>query len=76
MITVEVTEDFKTGDKLVYVRVPRIDLEEIKLDDFDKAVIREPEENAADIFQSLEILARRQAQQSKPPKSISKEVSE
>lgn len=71
MITVRIEEDFSTGDKLITARVPRRDLVEIELDAFDRAVLRQPEETAADIFQSLEILARRQAEQ-KPKNEGSK----
>jgi hypothetical protein len=63
MITVDVREDFATGDKLLFVRVPRLDLQNIKLDSFDRAVINTPIQSAADVFQDLEILARRQAEQ-------------
>lgn len=63
MITVKVEEDFSTGDKLIYARVPRRDLVEIKLDALDRAVLNQPEETAADIFQSLQLLAFRQQQQ-------------
>ena len=63
MITVKVETDMMSGDRLITARVPLKDLIDIKLDDFDKAVLNQPEETAADIFQSLELLARRQAQQ-------------
>lgn len=63
MITVEITEDFQTGDKVVVARVPKADLVEIKLDPLDRAVLDTPTKTAADIFQDLEILARRQAEQ-------------
>lgn len=63
MIEVQVREDPETGDKLITARVPKVDLVELKLTDFDRAVLAQPEENAADIFQSLELLARRQSEQ-------------
>jgi hypothetical protein len=64
MIEVTVVEDPLTGDRTVTAVVPRKDLVDIKLDPFDFLVVNTPEESAADIFQSLEILARRQAEQS------------
>lgn len=63
MITVEITEDLETGDKLVKARIPKADIAEIELDRLDRAVLATPAETAADVFQDLEILARRQAEQ-------------
>jgi hypothetical protein len=59
MVEVEYTKDIKTGDIVGNFRVPAIDLREVKLDRFDRMVIDTPHESAADIFQDLEILARR-----------------
>lgn len=63
MISVKVEKDVATGDITVTAKITRKDLMEIKLDGLDRMTIESPEENAADIFQSLEILARRQLQQ-------------
>jgi hypothetical protein len=66
VITVEATENLTTKEKIFTVRVPYPDLLTIKLDKFDQAVIDSPAETAADILQSLQILAFRQLQQIKP----------
>ena len=63
MITVEYTRDIRTGAITGKFEVTAKDLRDINLDPFDKMVIGSPEESAADVFQSLELLARRQLQQ-------------
>lgn len=64
MIDVEYTSDIETGDIIGKFRVPAKDLRDVKLDRFDKMVIDTPHESAADVFQDLEILARRIQEQS------------
>lgn len=64
MVEVEYTEDIKTGDIIGNFRVPAKDLLDLKLDKFDQMVIDTPNESAADVFQDLEILARRIQEQS------------
>lgn len=59
MIDVEYTRDIETGDIIGKFRVPAKDLGEVKLDRFDQMVIDTPHESVADVFQDLEILARR-----------------
>ena len=59
MVEVEYTEDIETGDIVGKFRVPAKDLQEVKLDRLDQMVIDTPHESAADVFQDLEILARR-----------------
>lgn len=66
MITAVVNEDFMTGDKTIVVKVPKVDLVELKLDPFDRAVLDTPHENVADLFQDLELLSRRLIQQATP----------
>jgi hypothetical protein len=63
MITVEKREDLASNSDVYTVRVPRADLDAIKLDPIDKMVLGEPMENAADVLQNLQILAFRQSQQ-------------
>jgi hypothetical protein len=63
MITIEMTEDLITGDRIFKGVVPRKDLMDIQLDNFDRMVVNSPETSAADVFQTLEILARRQQEQ-------------
>lgn len=64
MIEVTISEDLQHNRKVVTAYIPYADLAEIKLDVIDRAVLLSPSETAADVFQDLEILARRQAQQS------------
>lgn len=64
MIDVEYTRDIETGDIIGKFRVPAKDLRDVKLDRFDRMVIDTPHESAADVFQDLEILARRIQEQS------------
>lgn len=59
MVEVEYTKDIKTGDIVGKFRVPAKDLRDLKLDRFDQMVIDTPHESAADVFQDLELLARR-----------------
>ena len=59
MVEVEYTEDIETGDIVGKFRIPAKDLQEVKLDRLDQMVIDTPHESAADVFQDLEILARR-----------------
>ena len=59
MVGVEYTKDIKTGDIVGKFRVPAKDLLDVKLDRFDQMVIDTPHKSAADVFQDLEILARR-----------------
>lgn len=70
MITVEHTEDMATGDRTFIVKLPRKDMVDIQLDRWDKAVINSPAETAADILQSLQILAFRQSQQVEQPNPL------
>jgi hypothetical protein len=74
MITVEHTEDMMTGDQTFVVKLPRKDLVDIKLDKFDQAVINSPVETAADILQSLQILAFRQSQQVEQPNPLEEDT--
>ena len=59
MVEVEYTEDIETGDIVGNFRVLAKDLRDLKLDRFDQMVIDTPHESAADVFQDLELLARR-----------------
>ena len=59
MVGVEYTRDIETGDIIGNFRVPAKDLRDVKLDRFDQMVIDTPHDSAADVFQDLEILARR-----------------
>ena len=71
MVEVEYTRDTQTGDIVGNFRVPAKDLRDVKLDRFDKIVIDTPHESSADVFQDLEILARRiQEQQLKAKEEV------
>lgn len=59
MVEVEYTKDIETGDIVGNFRVLAKDLRDLKLDRFDQMVIDTPHESAADVFQDLELLARR-----------------
>ena len=63
MITIKVWEDPETGDRRFEGIVPRKSLMNIKLDHIDRLVLSSPEYSAADILQSLQLLAFREQQQ-------------
>jgi hypothetical protein len=60
---VEWWEDPRTGDLTFKGRVSKRDLEALKLDRIDIMVLGEPILTAADLFQNLEIIARRLLEQ-------------
>ena len=59
MVEVEYTEDVMSGDIIGKFRVTKADRVMVKLDDFYRAVINSEIKSSADVFQNLEILARR-----------------
>lgn len=70
MIEVKVWTDIATGDRHFEGIVHKKDLQDIELDKFDQMVVNSQEQSAADIFQSLEILARRQLEQTKVKEKV------
>lgn len=57
----EVWEDFSTRNKVYHLELSQVDLEEVPLDNFDRALLREcsGSSSIADALLCLEMIARR-----------------
>ena len=60
MTEINVYKDIKNNNDIVFSgRISTSDLLEANFDELDNLVLNSPEENIADILQSLELIARR-----------------